>query len=93
MSSSRTIGTITLEGNSTHANIGTQIFPTSMMPASTSTHKFTLSQCMGKEQSVDVDIGQINLHLSNVNKSLLVINTGKIDISDGDITNMYEDWV
>ena len=56
-----------------------------MMPASTSTPSNTLLQCMGKEQSMDVDIGQINLHLSNVNKSLLDINTGKIDISDGDI--------
>ena len=44
MSSSRTIGTITLEGNSTHANIGTQKFLNSMMPASTSTPTNTLLQ-------------------------------------------------
>ena len=82
MSSSKTIRTITLPADNTQENSGTPRLMTSSTAASTSMATNTLSQCMLKEQSMDLDIGQINLHLTNVNKSLLDINTGNIDISD-----------
>ena len=85
MSSSKTIGTITWPADTTQENNGTPKLMTSSAAASTSTATDSLSQCMPKEQSMDADIGQINLHLTNVNKSLLDMNTGNIDIFDGEI--------
>ena len=93
MNSLKLIGTITILPESTQEKLCTPKNSTFGTAEMSSMHQNTLLHWVKIQESMDLDIGQINCHLSNVNKTLLQINTTDTDISDGQILKNVENLV
>ena len=87
MNSMKAIGTITILLESTDKKLCTQKKVNVTTAEIRSTLENISPQSVPRKHSMHLDIGQINLHLSNVNKTLLKLNSSDADISDVDILN------
>ena len=92
MNSSKPIGTITILLESTQEKLCTPKNSTFGTAEMSSTCQNTSLHWVKTQESMDLNIGQINCHLSNVNKTLLHINATDTDISDGQILKNVRNW-
>ena len=84
MNASKPVGTIMILPESTEENVGTQKKPKVATTENSGAQEKTSMHSVKGKEIMDLDIGQFNLHMSNINKTSINMNSCHADISDAE---------